>query len=66
MWETAKRLLGTLTDDKRPQGMKALAGTEHGFRIDTGEYRVLFTVDTQGGTVTVVRVGHRRDVYRNL
>jgi mRNA interferase RelE/StbE len=35
-----------------------------GFRIRTSDYRVLYKVDEDQLVVMVVRVGHRRDVYR--
>ncbi|MBI4279067.1 MAG: type II toxin-antitoxin system RelE/ParE family toxin [Armatimonadetes bacterium] len=35
-----------------------------GFRLDQGEYRVLYTVDEKQRKVIVFRVGHRREVYR--
>lgn len=37
-----------------------------GFRLDQGEYRILYTVDDASRVVTVFRVAHRRDVYRSL
>lgn len=36
------------------------------YRIDSGEYRAVFEVDTDAKTITVTRVRHRKDVYRNL
>jgi mRNA interferase RelE/StbE len=35
-----------------------------GFRVDQGEYRILYTIDDARRVVTVFRVGHRSDVYR--
>ncbi len=35
-----------------------------GFRADQGEYRILYTIDDARRVVTVFRVGHRSDVYR--
>ncbi len=46
--------------------MRALHGEPDGFRIDTGEYPVLFQVDTKERMVKIVRVRHRKDAYRNL
>ena len=47
----------------RPSGSRKLEGRE-GYRIRSGFYRVLYTVDDASATVTVYSVGHRRDVYR--
>lgn len=49
--------------DPRPAGCKKLSGTD-GYRIRIGDYRVVYTVDDKAVIVTVVGVGHRRDVYR--
>lgn len=45
-------------------GYKALRGDRFGsFRIRTGDYRIIFTVSGDGATVTITKVGHRREVY---
>lgn len=43
--------------------VKALKGG--GYRLRVGDYRVLFTVETEILLVLVVKVGHRREVYRD-
>lgn len=43
--------------------VKKLAGTEHGYRIRVGEYRVLYA-KTGVHTVTVLRIAHRKEVYK--
>jgi len=53
----------TLTATPRPQGVEKLSGQEK-YRIRQGDYRVLYSIDDGAQTVTVVKVGHRRDVYR--
>ncbi len=52
--------LGT---NPRPHGVKKLAGRGE-YRIRVGDYRITYTIDEDIVTVTVVRVGHRSDVYR--
>jgi len=48
----------------RGQGTKPLKGKWKGhYRIHTGDYRVVFTA--RRGTVTIVRVDHRKDVYED-
>jgi mRNA interferase RelE/StbE len=47
----------------RPDGCVKLTGRD-GWRIRVGDYRVLYEIDDTAKTVTVVNVGHRRDVYR--
>lgn len=57
-----KRLL-VLEDNPRPTGSKKLQGQES-YRLRVGDYRVLYIIDDKGKQVTVLAVGHRREVYR--
>ena len=52
-----------LADDPRPIGVERLSGDEK-FRIKQGKYRILYAIDDDVITVTIVKVGHRRDIYR--
>ena len=47
----------------RPQGVEKLSGHEK-YRTRQGDYRVLYSIDDTAETVMVVKIGHRRDVYR--
>jgi mRNA interferase RelE/StbE len=58
----AKRIMA-LGDDPRPPGCQKLSGDEK-YRIRQGTYRILYTVEDDGVVVVVVKIGHRRDVYR--
>ena len=58
--ERIERLAG----DPRPAGCEKLAGREDRLRIRQGDFRILYAVDDRAKTVTVVRIGHRKDVYR--
>ena len=55
--------IGGLAQEPRPPGCLKLTGRE-GWRIRIGDYRVVYEIDDSGRTVTVLHVGHRRDVYR--
>jgi mRNA interferase RelE/StbE len=57
-----KRIDG-LADDPRPVGVEKLGGDEK-YRIRQGNYRILYVIEDDIITVTIVKVGHRRDVYR--
>lgn len=62
------RILGRiegLTDDPRPVGCEKLAGQER-YRLRQGNYRILYELRDDVLLVTVVKVGHRRDIYRDL
>jgi mRNA interferase RelE/StbE len=52
-----------LSKEPRPSGVEKLSGAEQ-YRIRQGDYRVLYEIDDGKKTVTIVRIGHRRDVYR--
>ena len=52
-----------LAEDCRPPGCEKLTGGDR-YRIRQGVFRVLYEVDDAARIVTVVKIGHRRDVYR--
>jgi mRNA interferase RelE/StbE len=53
-----------LADTPRPPGCVALAGEDHTYRVRVGDYRILYEVLDAELVIHVVRVGHRRGVYR--
>lgn len=53
-----------LRDDPRPVGSRKLTGELEGWRVRVGDYRIIYQIDDKAQTVTIVRVKHRRDVYR--
>lgn len=57
--------IGTLAEDPRPAGCEKLAGGER-YRVRQGDYRIVYSVEDERLVVWVVKVGHRRDVYRSL
>lgn len=66
--EVRERILArleTLAEDPRPHGVRKISGTEDGYRVRVGAYRILYRVEDDRLLVLVVRVAHRREVYRN-
>ncbi|MGH2602994.1 MAG: type II toxin-antitoxin system RelE family toxin [Dehalococcoidia bacterium] len=57
------RKIEALSATPRPQGVEKLSGQEK-YRSRLGDYRVLYSIDDGAQIVTVVKIGHRRDVYR--
>ena len=53
----------TLADDPRPVGSEKLSGQER-FRVRQGVYRIVYEIQDAELVIIVVKVGHRRDVYR--
>lgn len=52
-----------LSNDPRPEGCKKLIGTENIWRIRTGDYRIVYSIEEEQLLVEIVRVRHRKDVY---
>ncbi len=53
----------SLAVEPRPLGCEKLTGQER-YRIRQGQYRIVYSVQDRGFTVWIVKVGHRKDVYR--
>lgn len=54
----------SLATQPRQSGSEKLAGRSNLYRVRQGNYRVIYSVDDQSRVVDIVKVGHRRDVYR--
>ncbi|MDP2853695.1 MAG: type II toxin-antitoxin system RelE/ParE family toxin [Smithellaceae bacterium] len=52
-----------LAKDPRPPGHEKLTGQER-YRIRQGHYRIIYSIQDKEFTVWVVKVGHRKDIYR--
>jgi mRNA interferase RelE/StbE len=52
-----------LADNPRPYGYKKLKG-EDAYRIRVGNYRVIYEIEDDKIIVTVVSVGHRKNIYK--
>ena len=53
----------SLSDDPRPPGCEKLSGHDQ-YRMRQGNYRILYEIHDLDLVVLIVKVGHRRDVYR--
>ena len=52
-----------LAEDPRPSGCQKLSGRDR-YRIRQGPYRIVYSIEDERLIVYVVKIGHRRDVYR--
>jgi mRNA interferase RelE/StbE len=52
-----------LAREPRPPGCEKISGQER-YRVRQGDYRIVYAVDDGMRTVEVVKIGHRREVYR--
>jgi mRNA interferase RelE/StbE len=62
--ERVARTVAKLAIDPRPAGARKLTGYEDVFRVRTGRYRVIYSVEDTSLVVLVLKIGHRKDVYR--
>lgn len=53
-----------LERDPLPVNCRKLQGSDHTYRIRIGDYRVVYTVENDVLVIEIVRVAHRKDVYR--
>ncbi len=55
--------IDALSEDPRPPGVEKLSGQER-YRVRKGDYRIIYEVKDDQVIVVVVKIGHRKDVYR--
>ena len=53
-----------LAENPRPSSCRKLTGSKNDWRIRIGDYRVLYEIDEKANAVRIMRVRHRREVYR--
>jgi mRNA interferase RelE/StbE len=56
--------IDALANEPRPRGAKKLQGSDGLWRIRVSDYRIVYEIRDRLLVVLIVRVGHRRDVYR--
>lgn len=52
----------SLSDDPRPPACEKMSGQER-YRIRQGTYRILYAIEDDKLIVTVVKIGHRKNIY---
>ena len=57
--------IASLGEDPRPNGVKKYRSEERDiYRVRVGVYRIVYVIDDDRLLLLVIRVGHRKDVYR--
>ncbi len=56
--------INALATNPRPDGIKKLIRSEAHYRLRVGDYRVIYSVIDDRLIIEVIRIGHRKDVYR--
>ena len=62
-FDSIKRKILALSDNPRPFGCKKLTADE-GYRLRSGDFRIVYRIDDQAKEVVIYRVKHRKEVYR--
>jgi len=59
------RIIDDLAEEPRPQGVVKLASVD-AYRIRVGDYRIVYAVRDERLVVLIVKVGHRRDIHKEI
>ena len=54
----------SLAIEPNPYGSKKLTGTAHSYRAGVGDYRVIYDTSEREIVMSVLKIGHSRDIYR--
>jgi len=58
------RKLESMEDNPRPMGVEKLAGADNLYRVRVGDWRVVYMIQDRNLIILIVKVAHRREVYR--
>ena len=64
MRQRIRAKIDLLSSNPRPAQSKLLKGGEPRYRLRVGDYRVVYKIKHEVLAVLVVRIGHRKEVYR--
>ena len=56
--------LKELKSNPRPSGSRKITGSKNDWRVRVGDYRILYEIDDKLRKVNVMKIRHRREVYR--
>ncbi len=56
--------LKELKSNPRPSGSRKITGSKNDWRVRAGDYRILYEIDDRRRQVNVMKIRHRREVYR--
>ena len=52
-----------LVEDKSGGGSQKLSGQQQ-YRVRQGDYRIVYSIDDKDSVIDIVKIGHRREIYR--
>jgi mRNA interferase RelE/StbE len=53
-----------LSENPKPSGCRKITGSKNDWRIRIGDYRIIYEIDEKEKAVKVMRIKHRREVYK--
>jgi mRNA interferase RelE/StbE len=56
--------LKTLSENPKPPGCRRITGAKNDWRIRIGDYRIIYEIDDREKAVKVMRIRHRKEVYK--
>jgi mRNA interferase RelE/StbE len=56
--------INSLASDPRPRGSRRLQGYEDVYRVRSGVYRIIYSIMDKRLLIIVLKIGHRKDIYR--
>ena len=59
-----KSAIQDLSNNPRPNGCTKLKGSNDYYRIRVGSYRIVYSIEDKTLLILMIKVGHRRDIYR--
>jgi mRNA interferase RelE/StbE len=65
--EMFKRIISKIKElarNPKPQWSRKIKGSKNDWRIRVGDYRILYEIDARAKKINVMRIRHRKDVYR--
>jgi mRNA interferase RelE/StbE len=65
--QTQRRIatkIAVLSEDPLPPGVKKLQGEPDHWRLRAGDFRIIYRIDGRRVVIVIVKIGHRREVYR--
>lgn len=58
------KAVGKLATESKSPGSRKIVGSENDYRIRVGDYRVVYQIRSFVVMIFVIRIGHRKDIYR--
>ena len=60
-----EKAISALAENPRPDGVKKLKGSDDDlYRIRVGDYRIIYAIEDEIKVIDILRIGHRKDIYR--